>query len=209
MQYLRIDNTELNDFLFPYRVSEKQIELMLHAIGADSKKAKPYRKGLFYYAYRNGFDASGSDIELWEDLKAKEYATKERVYHVSPIGINFLERITHSTIYLYDCVGDAKSHVLTALIKSACYCGYGCWNPTPMKSIAKRIHAPLRVVKECLSELENEGLVKRTHEGGQDEDGYAYCFHGWALTEKAYELDEYKKAWNEECEYLNKTLNTD
>lgn len=37
-----------------------------------------------------------------------------------------------------------------------------------------------------------------------DEDGQVYCLHGWGITEKAIETDEYKKAYEEERELCKK-----
>ena len=190
-------------------VSDTQLSMMLHAIGADSTKARKYRDKYYYHAYRNGYDAGGDDVQEWEKLVKLGIASKNRVYHVTISGINLLEVLTNSVIYLCDCVGDAKSKVLTTLIQDACYCGYGCWNPTPIKNIARRIHAPEKVVRECLAILESEELVKKTYNGGCDDEGYPYCYHGWVLAKKAYELDEYKQAWKEECRKIEESVNRD
>ena len=193
--YLKFDESKLKELILPYNeVTEKQANLMLHAIGADSTKARKYKGKLYYYAYRNGFDAGGNDIAEWDKLVSMHLAEKKRVYHV-----NVLETLTDSRIYLVDCVADAKPKVLTYLIKNACYCGYGCWIPVPIWVIADRIHAPKKVVRETLQELVSDGLVVKTYYGECDDEGFPHCWHGWGLTDKARELDEYKQAWEEEC----------
>ena len=203
-EYLKANMNNLKRLVLPYdKITSTQVNLMLHAIGADSKKARRYKDKYFYYAYRNGFDASGEDIAEWDKLVKMHMAKKERVYHVSQLGINVLETLTNSTIYLVDCVGDAKPKVLSYLIKNACYCGYGCWLPVPIRAIAQFIHAPKNVVRESLEELVNEGLVAKAYYGEIDDDGYPHCWHGWEITAKAHELDEYKQAWKSECEWIN------
>ena len=202
--YLKANMDNLTKLILPYEPTQKQADLMLHAIGADSRKARRYKQKYFYHAYRNGFDADGDDVAEWDELVKMHLAIKKRTYHVTLAGINVLEVLTNSTIYLVDCVGDAKPKVLTYLIKNACYCGYGCWIPVPIWVIADRVHAPKRVVRETLQELVNDGLVVKTYYGECDDEGFPHCWHGWGLTDKARELDEYKQAWEEECRKIER-----
>lgn len=198
--YLKFDETKLNELILPYdEITEEQVNLMLHAIGADSTKARKYKGKYYYYAYRNGFDAGGNDISKWDELVSIHLAEKNRVYHVTRLGINVLEVLTNSRIYLVDCVADAKSKVLSYLIANDCYCGYGCWIPVPIKAIANNLHATERVVRETLRVLADDGLVVKTYYGECDDEGFPHCWHGWGLTDKARQLDEYKQAWEEEC----------
>lgn len=52
-------------------------------------------------------------------------------------------------------------------------------------------------IRKLMKELEADGLVRKTYEGGIDEDGYPHCYHGWSITRKAKETDMYKKCYKE------------
>lgn len=56
----------------------RYIALASHAIGLDRKK--PYKRHgkLFYRPYRNYYDASIKDCEIWEVLANAEYAERGR-----------------------------------------------------------------------------------------------------------------------------------
>lgn len=203
MTKLKIDEKQFEMLIPIYKPTRKQIDLMLHAIGADSSPAKKYRDKYFYYAYRNGFDADGDDITEWDELVKIRIAEKDRVYHVTKFGIGVLELLTNSKIYLANCVGDAKPKVFRLLAFDEASCGYGNWIPTPAKSIATREKIPKNIVLECLHILASEGLITKTSYGEVDDEGIPHCWHGWCLTNKGKETDVYKKAYDEEMERWN------
>ena len=57
---------------FPEEITDNQAEMMLHALGADNRSYRTYDKRKYYHAYRNYFDAGGTDVEQWDDLVAKD-----------------------------------------------------------------------------------------------------------------------------------------
>lgn len=185
-------------------IQEQQAREMLHAIGADHKKAREYMGHLTYHAYRNYYDAGGSDIDLWNDLVDKGFADKRRFYHVSVEGLMLLEKLTGATIYdNYDCVGDCKTRMLESFMKHDVYCGWGCWFPTSAKQIANNLKIPVELARETARYLEKKGYIKKTHYGGMDEEGYPYCIHGYGLTDKARQMEMWKVLHDQEVAYLN------
>lgn len=55
-------------------------------------------------------------------------------------------------------------------------------------------------IRKLLKELEADGFVRKTYEGGIDEDGYPHCYHGWGITQKAQETEMYKKCYKDALE---------
>ena len=109
---------------FPQDVSDRQAEMMLHALGADNQPARTYRNNRFYHAYRNHFDAGGADVAEWTDLVAKGYAEKYTFYHVTVKGIHLLEWLTQCRIWdARHNVADCRRAVLEELMKDAVSCG--------------------------------------------------------------------------------------
>lgn len=190
-------------------VTQQQVEMMLHAIGADHKKERTYLGRKYYHAYRNYYDAGGSDTEQWEDLTRKGYAEKRRFYHVTASGLRLLELMTGAVIYdSYDCVGDCKSPMLTAFMKADVYCGHGCWFPTSVKDISESLKIPLALARKTARKLEEEGLIVKGHFGGITDEGYPYCRHGYYLTEKARKTERWEMLWRNEVEYIQKEVLT-
>lgn len=192
-------------------LSERQIDMMQHALGLDYKK--PYKRNdqYFYKPYRNSYDAVGEDATEWDNLVEKGFATKGRVYHVSLSGITILSDALQTYIYSDNatCIADAKGAVIDILIADACYCGYGCWIPTAAKDIARRARLPLSLTLDTLHFLQSNGDVAKTYYGECDDEGYPFCYHGWVLTKQAKESTykgKYDKAWKAECDYLDKIL---
>ena len=76
-------------------ISERQIELMKHAIGWNYEN-RPYRKVLKAYRNRYVVGSHCDALELWEDLCEKDYARgkvfygKFIVFRVSSKGIKLL-----------------------------------------------------------------------------------------------------------------------
>lgn len=196
-----------------FRVNKKQARMMYHAIGADNKKSKHYLGRKYYHAYRNYYDAGGSDIAEWDDLVGKGYVEKEesgkyQCYKVTPDGLALLEILTQSTIYDdYHNYADCREAVLTEYLKADVYCGHGCWLPTAAKSIARILHIPVKLAREASRKLAEEGYIKKGYDGGMDEEGNIGCYHGYYVTEKGRALPEWKILWDKEIAYINKELN--
>ena len=55
-------------------------------------------------------------------------------------------------------------------------------------------------IRKLIKELESDGLVTKTYEGGIDEDGYPHCYHGWSITSKTIGTEMYKKCEKEAIE---------
>ncbi len=81
------------------------------------------------------------------------------------------------------------------------------WHPFPATCIAEMLNISVHKVRYHLRKLKQQGFVESFHEGGQTEDGYVYCLHGWKITEKAKNSDEYKKAFEQEKELCKKCFN--
>ncbi len=187
-------------------LSEVQISQMEHCVGLGNK-AKKSGKG-YYQPYRNYYDAGGNDIEVWESLKKLGLADKGRTYHLTKMGLDALSQITGIVIYSENayCLADAKSEVLKAFIDQDVAICYGCWYPTSAKYISEITRIPLPMVRRCVNKLLEEGLLVKGHEGGIDDGGNPYCYHGYFCTDKAKELDYWKKAHEREENYINESL---
>ena len=83
------------------------------------------------------------------------------------------------------------------------------WHPYPSTAIANQTGISLNKVKYHLKKLKEQGLVKSIHEGGQTEDGEVFYQWGWTITRKAYETEEYKKAFEEERDLCKKCFDID
>ena len=186
-------------------VTQHQAEMMLHAIGADHKKERTYLGRKYYHAYRNYYDAGGSDAEQWEDLTKKGYAKRRRFYHVTTDGLHLLELMTDAVIYdSYDCVADCKKPMLEAFMKADVACCWGCWFPTSVRSVAKSLMIPLVLARKTARKLEEEGLIEKGHFGGITDEGFPYCRHGYFLTDKARKSEKWEALKQEEYDYINK-----
>lgn len=189
-------------------ITETQANQMLHAIGADHKKAREYLGRLTYHAYRNYYDAGGSDIDKWKDLVDKGYANKGgHFYHVTTDGLRLLELMTNSTIYdNYDCIGDCKTRMLESFMKYDVACCHGSWFPVSAKQIAHNLMIPLQLARDTAKHLEKQGYIVKSHYGGVDEEGYPYCIHGYYLTDKARQIERWKVLHDAEVAYINNEL---
>lgn len=173
---------------YPEPISDRQADMMLHALGADHRLPKTYRGAKTYHSYRNYFDAGGLDADDWDDLVSKGYARKTGVYHVSVRGIRALEFLTHCRIWDdYENTADCRGVVLDELMKDNVFCGYGCWLPTSSSDLSLRLAIPRPLVLDTLRELERDGLVKRDYYGEKTDEGYVRCKHGWIITVSAQE----------------------
>lgn len=190
---------------YPEKVSDHQADMMLHALGCDNRPYRTYKGMKSYHAYRNYYDAGGNDAELWDDLVIKGYATKRVTYHVTVKGIRVLEYLTQCRIW-DNYLNEADCHftILVELMKDSVYCGYGCWLPTSSRDLSLRLAIPQKLVLKTLHHLETEGLAMKGNYGGQDDDGYVHCKHGWYLTKYAQEkyAEKYAELKKEEYERM-------
>lgn len=71
---------------------EKAISMCRHAIGMSNRK--PYKRHgkLFFKSYRNHYDAGIKDIPIWEQLVEMGYAYKNRLYHLTDDGVEWLSK---------------------------------------------------------------------------------------------------------------------
>lgn len=190
-------------------VTERQAEMMLHAIGADRKAPRNYMGRQIYHAYRNHYDAGGKDIEAWADLVNKGYAEKHTFYRVTPPGLDLLELLTgYSTIYDdYANYADCRTAVLTRFLSADVYCGYGCWLPTSAANVGRILHIPVTLVREACRNLVEEGYLVKGHSGGMDDDGQVHCYHGYYITDKARGLEKWQALHDAEMAFLSKMCN--
>lgn len=61
-------------------------------------------------------------------------------------------------------------------------------------------------VRKHMKELQTDGLVKRAHVGGCDDEGNVYCVHGWTLTGKGRQTETYKERFDAADEEVKKCL---
>lgn len=82
------------------------------------------------------------------------------------------------------------------------------WHPVPARLIAKRQNLTVNQARYQLRKLKKLGYVKTISELLGDED-CMLPYHGWAITDKAEETEEYRKAWEEERELCKKCFDMD
>ena len=74
------------------------------------------------------------------------------------------------------------------------------WCPVPARVIAKSTGVSVSTARRRLRKLKEDGLAKTICENMAADDEMPLPYHGWTITEKARETEEYKKAWAEEVE---------
>lgn len=83
------------------------------------------------------------------------------------------------------------------------------WYPFPARLIAEHLNLTINQARYRLRKLKQLGLVESCCELlGDEEDGY-FPYHGWRITDKARETEEYKKAWEEERALCKKCFDMD
>lgn len=78
------------------------------------------------------------------------------------------------------------------------------WHPYPAWAIAKRAGISLSTARRRLRKLKKEGLARTFSEKADEDSKYSLPYHGWGITEKARETEEYEKAEREEFEICRK-----
>ena len=81
--------------------------------------------------------------------------------------------------------------------------------PVSSNTIANSLGLTRNQARYRLRKLKQLGLVESCCELlGDEEDGY-FPYHGWRITDKARETEEYKKAWEEERALCKKCFDMD
>lgn len=95
----------------------------------------------------------------------------------------------------------SKDQVLAILCMAAQSPG-GLYDPgiRSVHDMANQLMASEYQTRKCVRELVGDGLVKVEHSGGIDEDGYPYCYYGFAITAAAKETQVYRDADKEMLE---------
>ncbi len=80
-----------------------------------------------------------------------------------------------------------------------------CYDPKiySVKYLAERMKQSKYMIRKQMKKLEAVGLVCRDYDGGADEDGRVYCYHGWSITEKAMKTALYKRLEKEAAQEFN------
>ena len=63
-------------------------------------------------------------------------------------------------------------------------------------------------VRKRMKELEADGLVKKSYEGGVDGEGFPYCCHGWRITERTKCTDMYERYCKEALKEFEQILSS-
>lgn len=67
-------------------------------------------------------------------------------------------------------------------------------------SLSKELKQTKYSIRKLMKELEADGAVAKTYDGGIDEDGYPHCYHGWGITKQTINTDMYKQCEKEALE---------
>lgn len=83
------------------------------------------------------------------------------------------------------------------------------WHPVPAWVIAELTNVSVFTARRRLRKLKEDGLTKTICENMAADDEMPIPYHGWTITDKARETEEYKKAWAEEVEICRKVFGKD
>lgn len=80
------------------KYKEEAINKCMHAVGISNRV--PYKRHgkLFLKSYRNHYDAGERDVPVWEELVRLGYAYKNKLYHLTPAGFDWLQKEIGITI---------------------------------------------------------------------------------------------------------------
>lgn len=180
---------------------------MKHCIGLDYKK--PYMRAgkYFYKPCRNQYDAGPKDEPMWEALVEKRLAWIGSMYHLSIEGIYLLSWQTG--IYIYNpSVGERLlREVKDYFIDRGVDCSYGCWYPITKVEVMRGCHLTREKTNWAIQKLLEEGFIEHDEYAGRTDDGFPVYRRGFTESKKLEEINEYKKAWKEECEALDAIIN--
>lgn len=83
------------------------------------------------------------------------------------------------------------------------------WHPYPAWAIAKQVGVSLSTARRKLRELKKQGLARTFSETPDPESELTLPYHGWGITDKAYQTEEYQKAWCVEKKILIEVFGVD
>lgn len=84
----------------------------------------------------------------------------------------------------------------------------GGWHPVPARLIAEHLNLTTNQARYRLRKLKQAGFANTFSELLGDEERMI-PYHGWTITDKAKETEEYKKAWEEERALCKKCFDMD
>lgn len=80
------------------------------------------------------------------------------------------------------------------------------WRPFPARLIAEETGVSLSTARRNLRKLKAEGYADTICENMMPDDEQPLPYHGWTITNKARETEEYKRAWEEEKQICRKVF---
>lgn len=83
------------------------------------------------------------------------------------------------------------------------------WHPYPAWAIADQVGISLSTARRRLRELKKQGLARTFSETPDPESELTLPYHGWGITDKAYQTEEYQKAWDVEKKILIEVFGVD
>lgn len=176
---------------------------MKHCIGLDNKS--PYKRAgrCFYMPYRNYYDAGYGDSPMWEALVEKGFAWCKSMYHLTIHGIYLLRWQTGICIYNPSRGDLLLRDVTNYFIARAVDCSYGCWLPVTKKEVKRNCFLTKKQTDWAIQKLLEEGWIEHDEYAERTDDGFPYYRKGFMASAKLEETEEYKKAWEEECDYID------
>lgn len=82
------------------------------------------------------------------------------------------------------------------------------WHPVPARLIAEHLNLTTNQARYRLRKLKQSGFANTCSELLGDEE-LMIPYHGWTITNKVKETEEYRKAWEEERELCKKCFDMD
>ena len=166
---------------------------MEHAIGYDQKSSRCSHGKRYYVPYRNYYGA-GNIHEVWENLVEKGLAetADHSCYSVTNKGLAELSKENGVHIYSDNAYGtyEAKRAVFKAILDNDAAIVPDLWFPISCRQVSQNARIPITKTRECVKLLIDEGLIVKSHAGGQDENGNIYCRHGFTASDEG-EKDPY------------------
>lgn len=101
-------------------------------------------------------------------------------------------RVTKDNVFRYLC---AESAAITPYTKLR-----------SVPEMASTFGATQYNVRQCIKALVKDGLVTKAYDGGMDDDGTVFCYHGYTLTKKGTETDIYKECDRRAVEEIQRFL---
>lgn len=80
------------------------------------------------------------------------------------------------------------------------------WHPYPAWAIAQSAEVSLSTARRRLRKLMAQGLARTFSEPPDPESEFTVPYHGWGITDKVYQTEEYKKACEAEKRILQEVF---